>query len=114
MRNADTTNRTFEERMEPYYSEAFQILRGRQKSYGPANILTAGVWGTLEQVTNKAERARAQLFGEILAGKIQLDTMDSTTEAVFRDSLFDLMNYAAIALALWDGEWTAEMKMEGK
>lgn len=114
MRKFDTTVRTFEQRMEPYYSEAFQILRGRQKAYGPANILTAGVWGTLEQVTNKVERARAQLHGEVLAGNIVLDEMDSATEAVFRDSLFDLMNYAAIALALWDGEWTAEMKMEGR
>lgn len=114
MRRLDAADRTFEQRMEPYYTEAFQILRGRQKAYGPANILTAGVWGVIEQATNKVERARAQLFGDILAGKIVLDEMDGETETVFRDSLIDLMNYAAIALAVWDGEWTAEMKMEGK
>ena len=113
MRRLDGTDRTFEQRMEPYYTEAFQILRGRQKAYGPANILTAGVWGVIEQATNKVERARAQLFGDILAGKIVLDEMDNETETVFRDSLIDLMNYAAIALAVWDGEWTADMKMEG-
>ncbi len=113
MRKANTSDRTFEQRMEPYYTEAFQILRGRQKAYGPANILTAGVWGVIEQATNKVERARAQLFGDILAGKIVLDEMDNETETVFRDSLIDLMNYAAIALAVWDGEWTADMKMEG-
>lgn len=113
MRREDDTNRTFEQRMEPYYAEAFGVLRGRQKAYGPANILAAGVWGVIEQATNKVERARAQLFGDILAGKIVLDEMDNETETVFRDSLIDLMNYAAIALAVWDGEWTADMKMEG-
>lgn len=104
--------RSFEDRMWPYYSEAFAILRGRQRHYGPANILAAGVWGTLEQTVNKVERARAQLDGEIEAGKIRLSEMDSKTEAVFRDSLMDLINYAVITLALWDGEWTADMKME--
>lgn len=112
MRSADKSDRSFEQRLEPYYTEAFQILRGRQKAYGPANILAAGVWGVIEQATNKVERARAQLFGDILAGKIVLDEMDNETETVFRDSLIDLMNYAAIALAVWDGEWTADMKME--
>ena len=113
MRNIDKTGRSFEERMQPYYTEAFQILRGRQRAYGPGNILAAGVWGVIEQATNKVERARAQLFGDILAGKIVLDEMDAETETTFRDSLIDLMNYAAIALAVWDGEWTADMKMEG-
>jgi hypothetical protein len=113
MRHEDKDQaRSFEERLWPYYVEAFEILRGRQKHYGPANILAAGVWGTLEQTVNKVERARAQLDGEIEAGKIRLSEMDSKTEAVFRDSLMDLINYAAIALALWDGEWTAGMKME--
>jgi hypothetical protein len=78
-----------------------------------ALTLAAGVWGVVEQANNKVERARAQLFGDILAGKIVLDEMDTETETVFRDSLIDLMNYAAIALAVWDGEWTADMKMEG-
>lgn len=112
MRPEDNTERSFEERLFPYYLEAFEILRGRQRHYGPANILAAGVWGTLEQTVNKVERARAQLDGEIQSGKIRLSEMDSKTEAVFRDSLMDLANYAFITLALWDGEWTATMRME--
>lgn len=111
MRAENQTERSFEDRMWVYYSEAFEILRNRQKHYGPANILAAGVWGTLEQTVNKVERARAQLSGEIEAGKIRISEMDSKTEAVFRDSLIDLANYAMITLALWDGEWTATMKM---
>lgn len=105
--------KTFEERLEPYYSEAFAILCERQRHYGPGNILSAGTWGVLEQLTNKVERARAQIQGEIVNGTILIDTLDDEREQVLRDCLLDLANYSVIALAIRDGVWTADMKMEG-
>jgi hypothetical protein len=104
--------KTFEDRMRPYYAEAFAILCERQRRYGPKNILEAGTWGVIEQLANKVERARAQIRGEIVDGKVVIDHLGDHREAVLRDSLLDLVNYAAIVLALRDGVWTAEMKTE--
>ena len=104
--------RSFEARMRPYYDEAFAILCERQRRYGPGNILTAGTWGVLEQLTNKVERARAQIQGEVVDGKILIYELGVSRDAVLRDSLIDLVNYAVIVLALRDGEWTADMRME--
>jgi hypothetical protein len=104
--------KTFEERMRPYYAEAFAILCERQRRYGPKNILEAGTWGVIEQLANKVERARAQIRGEIVDGKVVIDHLGDQREAVLRDSLLDLVNYAAITLALRDGVWTGDMRME--
>lgn len=104
--------RSFEARMEPYYREAFAILCERQRRYGPTNILSAGTWGVIEQLANKVERARAQIQGEVVDGKILIDELGVEREAILRDSLLDLVNYAVIVLALRDGEWTADMRME--
>jgi hypothetical protein len=104
--------RSFETRLRGYYSEAFAILCERQRRYGPANILAAGTWGVIEQLSNKVERARAQIKGEVVDGKIVIDHLGADREAILRDSLLDLANYAIILLALRDGEWTAEMRME--
>jgi hypothetical protein len=104
--------RSFEARMEPYYREAFAILCERQRRYGPTNIISAGTWGVLEQLTNKVERARAQIQGEVVDGKVLIDQLGIEREAVLRDSIIDLVNYSVILLALRDGEWTADMKME--
>lgn len=104
--------RSFETRLRGYYSEAFAILCERQRRYGPANILAAGTWGVIEQLSNKVERARAQIRGEVVDGKIVIDHLGDQREAILRDSLLDLANYAIILLALRDGEWTAEMRME--
>ena len=104
--------KTFEDRMRAYYSEAFAILCERQRRYGPKNILEAGTWGVLEQLTNKVERARAQINGEVVGGKILIDELGADREAVLRDSILDLVNYSVILLALRDGVWTADMKME--
>jgi hypothetical protein len=104
--------RSFEARMEPYYREAFAILCERQRRYGPTNIISAGTWGVLEQLTNKVERARAQIQGEVVDGKVLIDQLGIDQEAVLRDSIIDLVNYSVILLALRDGEWTADMKME--
>jgi hypothetical protein len=104
--------RSFEARMEPYYREAFAILCERQRRYGPTNIISAGTWGVLEQLTNKVERARAQIQGEVVDGKVLIDQLGIEREAVLRDSIIDLVNYSVILLALRDGEWTKDMRME--
>jgi hypothetical protein len=107
-----TERHSFEKRMERYYSEAFAILCERQRRYGPANIIAAGTWGVIEQLSNKVERARAQIRGEVVDGKILIDNLGEHREAILRDSLLDLANYAIILLALRDGEWVADMRME--
>jgi hypothetical protein len=104
--------KSFEARMEPYYREAFAILCERQRRYGPKNILEAGTWGVLEQLTNKVERAKAQINGEVVGGRILIDELGTEREAVLRDSILDLVNYSVILLALRDGEWTKDMRME--
>jgi hypothetical protein len=104
--------KSFEDRMEPYYRGAFAILCERQRRYGPKSILEAGTWGVLEQLTNKVERAKAQINGEVVGGRILIDELGVEREAVLRDSILDLVNYSVILLALRDGEWTADMKME--
>lgn len=104
--------KSFEARMEPYYREAFAILCERQRRYGPKNILEAGTWGVLEQLTNKVERAKAQINGEVVGGRILIDELGVEREAVLRDSILDLVNYSVILLALRDGEWTKDMRME--
>lgn len=104
--------RSFETRLRGYYSEAFAILCERQRRYGPANILAAGTWGVMEQLSNKVERARAQIKGEIVDGRILVDRLGDEREAILRDSLLDLANYAMILLAIRDGEWVEEMRME--
>jgi hypothetical protein len=100
---------TFEARMLNLYWEAIDILVERQAKYGPKNILDAGVYGVVEQLRNKVERASAQLHGTVVDGRVVLEPMDEETKKVFRDSLLDLANYSIIALALSDGVWVADM-----
>ena len=99
----------FEYLLFPYYAKAFGILVERQEKYGPKNILDAGVYGVVEQLRNKVERASAQLRGTVVDGRVALEPMDEETKKVFRDSLLDLANYSMIALALSDGLWVADM-----
>lgn len=102
----------FESLLFPYYAEAFYILVGRQEKYGPKNILDAGVYGVVEQLRNKVERASAQLHGSVVDGRVKLEPMDEETKKVFRDSLLDLANYSIIALALAEGRWVADMVLD--
>lgn len=102
----------FEYLLFPYYAEAFEILVERQAKYGPKNILDAGVYGVVEQLRNKVERASAQLRGTVVDGRVVLDPMDDETKKVFRDSLLDLANYSIIALALTEGLWVADMVLD--
>jgi len=102
----------FEYLLFPYYAEAFEILVERQGKYGPKNILDAGVYGVVEQLRNKVERASAQLHGTVVDGRVVLEPMDEETKKVFRDSLLDLANYSMIALALIEGLWVADMVLD--
>ena len=102
----------FEYLLFPYYVEAFEILVERQGKYGPKNILDAGVYGVVEQLRNKVERASAQLRGSVVDGRVELEPMDEESKKVFRDSLLDLANYSIIALALTEGLWVADMVLD--
>lgn len=104
------SDESFEQRMRPYYEEAFEILIQRQVAYGPDNILQAGEWGVFEQLRNKLTRAAHRLNGEVVAGRVHLNS--SPDDQVFRDSIIDLINYAAILLALRDGKWQTAMRVE--
>lgn len=102
----------FEYLLFPYYVEAFEILVERQAKYGPKNILDAGLYGVVEQLRNKVERASAQLRGTVVDGRVVLDPMDEETKKVLRDSLLDLANYSLIALALHEGQWVEDMVLD--
>ena len=103
---------SFEERLRPFYVEAFEILVQRQAAYGPENILQAGEWGVFEQLRNKVSRAANRLNGQVVGGRVILDA--DPGDQVLRDSLIDLINYAAILLALREGLWESGMILENQ
>ncbi len=92
---------TFEDMIDARYADARDVMIERHKKYGPNNIGRSGLFGVVVRLGDKF----ARLENGVLHGNIEdADTSDETV----RDTLIDLLNYAAIGLCVLDGEWTRE------
>ncbi len=100
-------NPTFEDTFLGIFDEAYGLLIQRQRKYGPENITRQGMWGVITRIADdKIARIKRAFNGRIVSGQIALDPVaEGESDDTFEDACLDLMNYAAILLALKRGEW---------
>lgn len=105
---------SFEDVFDGIFNEAFDLLIERQRKYGAENIARQGMWGVLTRIADdKIARLRRAFNGRIAAGQITLDPVaEGESDDTFEDACLDLMNYAAILLALKRGEWGRPLREE--
>jgi len=97
---------TFEETFKEIYDEASHLLVERQRKYGPENVRQLGFYGVFGRLADdKVERVRRSINGRIVHGKVELDQMADYSDESLEDALLDILNYAAILLALKRGVW---------
>lgn len=98
---------TFEDTFQGIYDEALDLLIDRQRKYGPNNITQQGMWGVLTRIADdKIARLKRAFNGTLVNGEIVLDAIpEGDSDDTFEDACLDVMNYAAILLALKRGEW---------
>jgi hypothetical protein len=107
------TDLTFEDVFQTIFDEAFDLLVERQKKYGPDNIERLGTFGVLSRLAHdKIERVMRAMNGRIENGKVILELPTHYDDDSFEDGLFDIANYALIALAQHRGLWGAPLKEE--
>ena len=99
--------KTFQEVFSEIFDESWQVLVDRQAKYGNVNIQQLGLYGVLSRVANdKMSRVMKSLNGSIVDGKVYLDAIeDKHRDEAFEDALFDIANYALIAIAVKRGVW---------
>lgn len=109
-----TESNTFEEEFSKLFNQAFDLLVDRQAKYGNVNIQQLGLHGVLSRIANdKVSRVMKNLNGTIVDGKVLLDPIkENHADEAFEDALFDIANYALIAIALKRGTWGKPL--EGK
>lgn len=107
---------TFEDTFQAIFDQAFELLIQRQRKYGPDNIARQGMWGVLTRIADdKIARLRRAFNGRIASGQIALDPVaEGEADDTFEDACLDLMNYAAILLALKRGEWGRPLSAEAE
>lgn len=100
-------NPTFEDTFQAIFDEALDLLIERQRKYGPNNIAQQGMWGVLTRIADdKISRLKRAFNGSVQNGEVTLDPIpEGTEDDTFEDACLDVMNYAAILLALKRGEW---------
>ena len=94
----DNPPASFQEMFARIFAEANLLMCEKQAAYGPGNITAFGERGILVRANDKVERLRNLLFE---GGR---QTKDESVE----DSWRDLLNYAAIALAVRRGWWSKQ------
>lgn len=96
---------TFEDIFDDIYFDAETLLIAKQRGYGPENIAQLGFYGVFSRLaSDKIERLKNLMNGRIEKGRVVLEWDDTHDESV-EDTLFDVMNYAAILIALRRGHW---------
>jgi hypothetical protein len=88
---------TFEESLGKIFDEAQTLLLRKHKDYGPTNI-GRSPGGPLNGI-------RVRIWDKQARINNLLDTGAEPENESLRDSFLDLMNYAAIALVVMDGNW---------
>lgn len=97
--------RAFEDAFAIIFDEAFEVLVTRQQDYGPDNITQQGIFGVYSRIAfDKISRLGNLIGGTIDHGKVT-SWFDPTAGESVEDTLFDVMNYAAILIALRRGQW---------
>lgn len=106
-RGVPLARNTFEGVFQDIFDEAFELLVERQMKYGSTNIAQQGMWGVLTRIADdKISRLKRSFNGSIRSGQIVLDEItDREADDTFEDACLDVMNYAAILLALKRGLW---------
>lgn len=89
---------TFEGLFRGIYRQAQRIIIERQRKYGPHNIGRHGMQGIAVRLGDKLARLDHAVFEN--SGEVPDESLE--------DTLFDIMNYAAIAIAWQRGYWTRE------
>lgn len=87
---------TFEGLFEVIFEEAAGIMVDRQEKYGPHNIPRHGLAGIVVRMGDKL----ARLDNVVLEGAGDLP------DETIKDTLLDLVNYAAIGIAVLEKQWT--------
>lgn len=93
------------------YAEAHEIMVSRQASYGPGNVENLGPVGVFSRMAmDKIGRIANALNGKIEKGQLVVDKDWYGPEV--HDALIDTINYAAILIALGQGEWSKVSREE--
>jgi hypothetical protein len=101
---------SFEDVFQMIFGEAFELLIERQKKYGPDNIERLGEYGVLSRLAHdKVERVMRAFNGRIVRGQVLLDDPTDYEDDTYEDGLFDIANYALIAIAKHRGLWGAPL-----
>lgn len=108
--------KTFQEVFAEIFNESWNVMIDRQAKYGNANIQQLGLYGVLSRVANdKMSRVMKSLNGTIVDGKVRLDAIDDKhRDEAFEDALFDIANYALIAIAVKRGCWGGPLEEKTK
>jgi hypothetical protein len=108
--------KTFQEVFAEIFDESWNVMIDRQSKYGNANIQQLGLYGVLSRVANdKMSRVMKSLNGTIVDGKVHLDAIeDKHRDEAFEDALFDIANYALIAIAVKRGCWGGPLEEKTK
>ena len=102
---------TFQSVFKPIYEDAFNLLVAKQRSYGSKNVEELGFFGIFSRLaSDKIERLRNGLNGRVVKGRIEVDFAETLADESLEDTLVDVMNYAAILIALKRGQWGAPLE----
>jgi len=103
--------KSFGQYFKSIYAEAHEIMVSRQASYGPGNVENLGPVGVFSRMAmDKIGRIANALNGKIEKGQLVVDKDWYGPEV--HDALIDTINYAAILIALGQGEWSKVSREE--
>jgi hypothetical protein len=86
------------------FSDCWAIMVERQGGYGPTNIEALGPHGVFSRLaSDKCARVWTSMNGTIDSGKVNIEDW---YDAGVKDALIDIINYAAIMIALGEGAWS--------
>jgi hypothetical protein len=88
---------TFEDMIDRQYQTARDLMVNRHKKYGAGNIARHGLVGVAVRLGDKLAR---------MDEAVLRPNADIFEDESLRDTLTDILNYAAIGLCWLDGDWT--------
>lgn len=108
----DFKPKTFQDAFQFIFDEAFDVLVEKQIAYGPENIKELDFFGVFSRLaSDKVNRIRNLMKGVVVNGTVYVQFPLDLEETV-EDTLVDIMNYAAILIALRKGWWGLPLESE--